>query len=67
MSSAFCNVKNFNEDISNWDTRNVKLIHSMFLQARKIKCDLSKWNVNEICIICFLNIDEWNVSNKNLF
>ena len=47
MSKLF-NVSNFNENLSNWDVRNVKKMGGMFYGCTQFNQDLSKWNVSNV-------------------
>ena len=71
MSKLF-NVSNFNENLSNWDVRNVKKMGGMFYRCTNFNQDLSNWIVSKVedmnymfaeCTNFNQNLSNWNVSN----
>ncbi len=56
MESTFKNTL-FNQDISNWNTNNVKRMTEMFLNARSFNQDISNWNTTNVvdCEYMFMN------------
>ena len=64
----------FNEDISNWNVRNVKDMSSMFKDASQFNQDLSKWDVSKVSDMSSMfqnatgfnqDLSKWDVSNVN--
>jgi surface protein len=41
----FYHAKSFNQDISNWNTSNVKNMYGMFQGAKSFNQDISKWDI----------------------
>ena len=73
MESLFENVKNFNQDISNWDVSNVTNMRNMFKGASSFNKPLDKWDVSSVRIMDNMfngassfnkNITTWNVSSN---
>jgi surface protein len=48
MSSLFSCAIAFNQDISSWDTSNVRNMALMFANADSFNQDLSSWNTSNI-------------------
>ncbi|MDQ0568037.1 surface protein [Mycoplasma yeatsii] len=48
MRSMFSDAKNFNQDISNWNTSNVKEMEYMFEGADSFEQDISRLNVEQV-------------------
>eukprot|EP00546_Thalassionema_frauenfeldii_P003428 CAMPEP_0178938026 /NCGR_PEP_ID=MMETSP0786-20121207/26102_1 /TAXON_ID=186022 /ORGANISM="Thalassionema frauenfeldii, Strain CCMP 1798" /LENGTH=105 /DNA_ID=CAMNT_0020616699 /DNA_START=454 /DNA_END=767 /DNA_ORIENTATION=- len=48
FTKMFCQLQNFNEDISDWDMTNVTYLDRMFQQAYLFNQDLSKWNTSQV-------------------
>ncbi len=42
------NLKNFNQDISNWDTSNIVNMSSMFSDAQAFNQDIGNWDVSNV-------------------
>ncbi|KKW61241.1 BspA family leucine-rich repeat surface protein [Mycoplasma capricolum] len=70
--SMFWDAKDFNQDISMWDTSNLESLDAMFLGAKKFNQDLSKWDVSNVKILdrTFFetkefnqDLSKWDVSN----
>ncbi|WP_434325320.1 BspA family leucine-rich repeat surface protein [Mycoplasma capricolum] len=70
--AMFWDAKEFNQDISMWDTSNLESLDAMFLGAKKFNQDLSSWNVSNVEILdrTFFETEEfdqdlsnWDVSN----
>ena len=75
MGGFFSNTS-FNEDISHWDTSNVKNMGNMFQQTSAFNQDISSWDTSKVShmgLMFYLavsfnqNINNWDVSNvKNM-
>ncbi|CBV67252.1 Lipoprotein, putative [Mycoplasma leachii 99/014/6] len=70
--SMFWDAKEFNQDISMWDTSNLETIDQMFVGAKKFNQDISKWDVSNVRIMEYTfsetedfnqDLSNWNVSN----
>ena len=48
MSELFYNKRQFNADISRWDTSSVTTMHAMFFQAYAFNQHLSRWDVSSV-------------------
>ncbi len=48
MRSMFAGAEKFNQDLSDWDTSNVKDMNFMFYDAKKFNQDLSVWKVEKV-------------------
>ena len=48
MAGMFKNVKNFNQNISNWDVSNVENMGSMFAGATSFNQPIGKWNTGKV-------------------
>jgi len=67
-------TKNFNGDISKWNTSNVTDMSNMF-ETSKFNGDISKWNTSKVTNMAGMfcesdfnqNINNWNVSNVKYF
>lgn len=73
MSYMFEGAAGFNQDISDWNTSNVKTMRGMFSGAGKITADLSAWDISKVKNMQYMfaytehiskeQINSWNVSN----
>ncbi|WP_434324407.1 BspA family leucine-rich repeat surface protein [Mycoplasma capricolum] len=70
--SMFNNAKEFNQDLSKWDTSNLDSINAMFKGANKFNQNLSNWNVSNVRIFDYAfygtktfdqNLSDWDVSS----
>ncbi|WP_243728299.1 BspA family leucine-rich repeat surface protein [Mycoplasma capricolum] len=70
--SMFWDAKEFNQDISMWDTSNLETIDQMFVGAKKFNQDISKWDVSNVRIMDYAlsetedfnqDLSNWNVGN----
>ncbi|WP_434335975.1 BspA family leucine-rich repeat surface protein [Mycoplasma capricolum subsp. capricolum] len=70
--SMFNNAKEFNQDLSKWDTSNLDSINAMFKGAHKFNQNLSNWNVSNVRIFDYAfygtktfdqNLSDWDVSS----
>ncbi|WP_434334618.1 BspA family leucine-rich repeat surface protein [Mycoplasma capricolum subsp. capricolum] len=70
--SMFNEAKEFNQDLSKWDTSNLESIDGMFKGAHKFNQNLSKWDVSNVRIFDYAfygtktfdqNLSDWDVSN----
>ena len=66
------NIKNFNQDISGWDTSNVTDMHGMFADAKSFNQNIDSWDVSHVTNMSMMffkaygfnqPIDSWDVSN----
>ena len=70
MSYLFCEIKEFDGDISKWDVSNVKEMRSMFWNSM-FNQDISKWDVSNVTDMNSMfsqsnftgDISKWDVSN----
>ena len=71
MSSMFRDSISFNQNIGNWNTKNVVTMESMFEGASTFNHDLSNWETGQVQNMKFMfqrafnfknNISLWNVS-----
>ena len=52
MGSMFYDCPNFTgRGLENWNVSNVKDMRDMFYKCKKLKCDISNWDISENCII----------------
>jgi len=65
-------VKNFNDDIGNWDVSNVKYMAGMFYGCASFNQDLNNWNVSNVnnmanmfygCASFNQDLNNWDVGN----
>ena len=73
MSYMFEGAAGFNQDISDWNTSNVKTMRGMFSGAGKITADLSAWDISKVKNMQYMfaytehiskeQINSWNVSD----
>ena len=72
MSQLFLGMKEFNEDISNWDTENVINMREMFWYCLNFNCDIFNWNTSNVKNMWWMftqaetfncDISNWNTSN----
>jgi len=64
ISEMFSHTKKFNQDISNWDIKNIKNMSYMFHNAISFIQDISGWNIiNNINKIDNIN----NINTNNMF
>ena len=62
MAGMFYNASTFNQNISNWNTRNVIDMSDMFGEARAFNQDISKWDTSEVLHMpCMF----WNATSFN--
>ncbi|WP_434323718.1 BspA family leucine-rich repeat surface protein [Mycoplasma capricolum subsp. capricolum] len=70
--AMFNEVKEFNQDLSKWDTSNLESINGMFKGAHKFNQNLSKWDVSNVRIFDYAfygtkafnqDLSSWDVSN----
>ena len=70
-NKMFRNCSEFNQDISMWDTSNVKDMSFMFAQAGKFNQDISSWDVGQVTNMNSMfdnakrfnqDLSSWNVS-----
>mmetsp|Transcript_2802 Transcript_2802/g.6278 ORF Transcript_2802/g.6278 Transcript_2802/m.6278 type:complete len:237 (+) Transcript_2802:417-1127(+) len=68
----FYTAFDFDQDISQWDVRNVKNMHSMFQGTYYFNQPIGRWNVENVKKMSFMfadtvnfhqNIGDWNVGN----
>ncbi|WP_434342821.1 BspA family leucine-rich repeat surface protein [Mycoplasma capricolum] len=68
----FNNAKEFDQDLSKWDTSNLDSINAMFKGAHKFNQNLSNWNVSNVRIFDYAfygtktfdqNLSDWDVSS----
>ena len=48
MSGMFCDAKNFNRPLQNWNVSNVTSMESMFQMAESFNRPLHNWNVSNV-------------------
>jgi len=72
MEQMFRKARDFNGDISGWDTSNVTSMDAMFFEADLFNGDISGWNTSSVTDISSMfykaydfnqDIGSWNVSN----
>jgi len=74
MSEMFRELRNFNQDIGNWDVSSVEDMSGMFLLARDFNQDIGDWNVSNVTNMSGMfggmfgyafnqDIGNWDVSN----
>ncbi|WP_434335445.1 BspA family leucine-rich repeat surface protein [Mycoplasma capricolum subsp. capricolum] len=70
--AMFNEAKEFNQDLSKWDTSNLESIDEMFKWAHKFNQNLSKWDVSNVRIFDYAfygtkafdqDLSDWDVSN----
>ena len=70
LRHLFCDCREFNGDLSQWDVSQVTNLDSTFAGCEKFNGDLSKWNVGNVtsmrstfygCDVFNANLSEWNV------
>ena len=70
LRHLFCDCREFNGDLSQWDVSQVTNLDSTFAGCEKFNGDLSKWNVGNVtsmrysffgCDAFNANLSEWNV------
>jgi surface protein len=75
MSYLFSLQIHFNDDISRWNTSNVKSMHCMFIGCSKFNQDLSKWDVSQVidmenmfrdCKSFNQDLGNWNIRNVRI-
>ena len=72
MNNLFSWKRNFNDDISDWNTSNVEIMDGMFINTN-FNQDLNQWNIDKLensrCIFGYdfniLNISNWTIKNNN--
>ncbi|WP_429995218.1 BspA family leucine-rich repeat surface protein, partial [Mycoplasmopsis bovis] len=65
---VFWGAKNFNSNISKWDTSNVETMSSMFNDASKFDRDLRDWKTSNVTNMqsMFTDAKAFNNANKSL-
>ena len=48
LAAMFRNQEGFNQDVSSWETSNIKSMASMFANAKKFNQDVSSWNISNV-------------------
>ncbi len=61
MNQMFYDAKEFNQDISKWNTKNVKNMLSLFAGAEKFN-NINSWNVSNVSQMSEMFHDEKNLT-----